>query len=165
MTHGIVPPYLLRRIARCDDAKFAVAARAARVALEHDRAIRSVRFDLSFGDNQDLVATLVDAPNRTIFDAGSTESLPGTVVRRESEPPVGDLAADEAYDGLGATFDLFSQAYGRNSIDGAGLPLDATVHYGRLYDNAFWDGERMVFGDGDGEIFSRFTASLVRHRA
>ena len=73
----------------------------------------------------------------------------------------GDLATDEAYDGLGATFALFSEVYGRNSIDGAGLPLDATVHYGELYDNAFWNGERMVFGDGDGEIFDRFTKSLT----
>jgi Zn-dependent metalloprotease len=37
--------------------------------------------------------------------------------------------------------------------------MDATVHYGQKYDNAFWDGERMVFGDGDGEIFNRFTIS------
>jgi Zn-dependent metalloprotease len=34
------------------------------------------------------------------------------------------------------------------------------VHYGSQYDNAFWDGERMVFGDGDGEVFRRFTLSL-----
>ena len=44
-------------------------------------------------------------------------------------------------------------AYGRNSIDGAGLPLVATVHFGSDYDNAFWDGTQMVFGDGDGVIF------------
>ena len=159
MTYGIVPPYLLTRIARLDDAKFAVAAAAARNALEHDATMRSVRLTLSL-DETDMVAEFSDAPNRTIADADSGDSLPGRVVRREGEPSVGDLAADEAYDGLGATFALFADVYGRNSIDGAGLPLDATVHYGRLYDNAFWNGERMVFGDGDGEVFSRFTASL-----
>ncbi|MDO9398673.1 MAG: M4 family metallopeptidase, partial [Herbiconiux sp.] len=63
-------------------------------------------------------------------------------------------------EGLGATHALLREAFGRESIDGRGLPLLATVHYGRDYDNAFWDGERMVFGDGDGEIFERFTASL-----
>lgn len=159
MTHGIVPPYLLRRISQLDDEKFAVAARAARAALAHDRTFRSVRLNLSLDDNA-LIATLVDAPDRTVSDAGSTESLPGSLVRREGDGPVGDLAADEAYDGLGATFALYSEVFGRNSVDGAGLPLDATVHYGKRYDNAFWDGTRMVFGDGDGEIFSRFTASL-----
>ena len=50
--------------------------------------------------------------------------------------------------------------FARDSIDGAGMPLEATVHYGDHYDNAFWDGERMVFGDGDGEVFRGFTDSL-----
>jgi Zn-dependent metalloprotease len=49
-------------------------------------------------------------------------------------------ATDEAYDGLGATYDLYLSAYDRHSVDDAGLPLPATVHYGRDYDNAFWDG-------------------------
>jgi len=35
------------------------------------------------------------------------------------------------------------------------------VHYGVDYDNAFWDGERMVFGDGDGEVFRGFTGSTT----
>ncbi|MEP7188351.1 MAG: M4 family metallopeptidase, partial [Roseiflexaceae bacterium] len=52
------------------------------------------------------------------------------------------------------------EAYQRNSIDDQGLPLDATVHFGSNYDNAFWNGERMVFGDGDGKLFNRFTISL-----
>jgi Zn-dependent metalloprotease len=40
------------------------------------------------------------------------------------------------------------------------MPLDGTVHYGSNYDNAFWDGSRMVFGDGDGELFIRFTVAV-----
>jgi Zn-dependent metalloprotease len=158
--HGIVPPYLLSRIARLDDAKFATAAAAARNSLEHDASIRAVRLTFGFDDGDVLVAELGAGPDRTIADAQSREQLPGIVVRREGDGPTADLAVDEAYEGLGATFALFSEIYGRNSIDGAGLPLEATVHYGRLYDNAFWNGERMVFGDGDGEIFTRFTASL-----
>jgi len=70
------------------------------------------------------------------------------------------VTADEAYDGLGGTHRLYSEIFGRDSIDDAGLALDATVHYGKLYDNAFWDGSQMVFGDGDGQIFQRFTKSL-----
>ena len=38
--------------------------------------------------------------------------------------------------------------------------MDATVHFGQDYNNAFWNGERMVFGDGDGELFNRFTISI-----
>lgn len=67
---------------------------------------------------------------------------------------------NEAYDGLGATYDFFWQVYERNSIDDEGMPLDATLHYGQNYNNAFWNGQRMVFGDGDGDLFNRFTISL-----
>ena len=47
--------------------------------------------------------------------------------------------------------------FDRSSYDDAGAPVSVTVHYGRDYDNAFWDGTQLVFGDGDGEIFDRFT--------
>ena len=53
-----------------------------------------------------------------------------------------------------------ARVYGRASIDNTDMPLDGTVHYGRQWDNTFWDGKRMVFGDGDGIVFRRFTASL-----
>ena len=64
--------------------------------------------------------------------------------------PTGDTAVDEAYDGLGATFDFFAEMFDRNSIDDAGMPLNATVHFGQDYNNAFWNSVQMVFGDGDG---------------
>jgi hypothetical protein len=67
---------------------------------------------------------------------------------------------NEAYDGLGATFDLYHDAYGRNSIDDRGLRLDASVHYRERFNNAFWNGRQMVFGDGDGVIFGRFTRCI-----
>ena len=41
-----------------------------------------------------------------------------------------------------------------------GMPLTSTVHYQRAYDNAFWDGQQMVYGDGDGEFFNRFTLAV-----
>jgi hypothetical protein len=52
---------------------------------------------------------------------------------------------------------MFAQGLGRTSYDDAGAPVSLTVHYGRDYDNAFWDGTQLVFGDGDGEVFERFT--------
>ncbi|MCR8672063.1 M4 family metallopeptidase, partial [Agrococcus sp. HG114] len=100
------------------------------------------------------------APHREISDARGETHLPGDRVRTEGEPPTGDRAADEAYDGLGAAWRLLHDAFGRDSLDGEGMPLRATVHYGSRYDNAFWDGERMVFGDGDGEVFAGFTGAI-----
>jgi Zn-dependent metalloprotease len=97
---------------------------------------------------------------RTIYDAKNGTQLPGRLVRGEGDPPVQDLAVNEAYDGAGATFDLYKEIFGRNSIDDRGLRLDSTIHYGKKYDNAFWNGNQMVYGDGDGELFNRFTISI-----
>jgi Zn-dependent metalloprotease len=158
--HTIVPGYLLVRLAQ--STAYPRAARAARQTLIQGRphAVTRGRLDLSVDAEGNLVAEVSDAPNRTISDAGNTETLPGVVVRREDDPPVVDGAVNEAFDGLGATFEMLLAAFERNSIDGAGSPLNATVHYGTDYDNAFWDGERMVFGDGDGEVFLGFTGSV-----
>lgn len=97
---------------------------------------------------------------RTIYSAGGRQELPGDPVRQEGAAAGEDAAVNEAYDGLGATFDFFLEEYQRNSIDNAGMPLMATVHFGRDYANAFWNGQQMVFGDGDSTLFNRFTSSL-----
>jgi len=97
---------------------------------------------------------------RLVYDAKNGTNLPGRLVRSEGDPPTKDSAVDEAYDGAGLTYDLYKNAYERNSIDNNGLRLDSTVHYSRNYDNAFWNGSQMVYGDGDGKIFNRFTKSV-----
>ena len=157
---SIIPPYMLRRLARQGAPEFSSAARAAKEALGHVESFRSARAQSVQGAPAGVRQAKPGPPDRSIFDANSSEILPGTLVRKEGEAPVGDPAADEAYDGLGHTHRLYADVFGRNSIDGRGLPLNATVHFGRLYDNAFWDGKQMVFGDGDGEVFERFTKSL-----
>lgn len=157
-TRGIIPAYLLARLAQ--SGRFTKAADAARQTLLAGRPQFRARINLSIDEHGDLVAELGDAPNRTISDAQNTETLPGLVVRTEDDPPVDDESVNQAFDGLGSTFELLLAAFQRNSLDGAGAGLDATVHYGIDYDNAFWDGERMVFGDGDGEVFLGFTGSV-----
>lgn len=104
--------------------------------------------------------TVAGDKQRSISTANNQETFPGTVVRTEGGPPSGDKAVDEAYDGLGDTYDFFWKVFNRNSIDDEGLPLTGIVHFGEDYSNAFWDGQRMVFGDGDMDLFNRFTASL-----
>jgi Zn-dependent metalloprotease len=157
---SIIPPYLLRRLARQDAPQFSAAARAAKEALIHVRSVQAARAQPAPAAPSGLRQVQPGPPNRTIYDAGGSENLPGKLVRKEGEKASGDPSADEAYEGLGHTHRLYAEVFGRNSIDGAGLALDATVHFGKLYDNAFWDGRQMVFGDGDGEVFERFTRSL-----
>ncbi|MFB8147735.1 M4 family metallopeptidase [Microbacterium sp. NPDC056003] len=163
MAHAIVPPYLLARIAAVQEPTWAKAAEAARSTLAAPREYRPVRsrLRLSIEDDGTLVAEATPAPDREISDAQQKEQLPGVKVRGEDDPPTGDTSVDQAFDGLGATFDFLWDAFARDSLDGSGGSLLSTVHYGENYDNAFWNGERMVFGDGDGEVFSGFTGSLT----
>lgn len=156
---AILPPVLLRSVAEHGTGQ---QREWALRTLALDAALRAARqaAPLSSVPPGATSEGVPSGPRRTVSDAGGTRQLPGRTVRDEGGPVTGDPAADEAYDGLGATYDLWAQAYGRDSLDGAGVPLLGVVHYGRDYDNAFWDGRQMVFGDGDGQLFGRFTASL-----
>ena len=153
-----MPPYLLRHLAAHADDAVATRARASLLLDDtHRRRRTTVEVATRAPTTSSADAT---GPRRTVSDVRGGTTLPGDVVRTEGAAPIGDAAADEAYDGLGATWALFHDVYGRDSLDGAGLALDASVHYGHDYDNAFWDGSRMVFGDGDGRIFGRFTVAV-----
>ncbi|WP_396668622.1 M4 family metallopeptidase [Microbacterium sp. R86528] len=162
MTAAIVPPYLLARIASVQEPGWARAAHAARstLAIAHEWHSPRSRLRLSIDEGGSLIAETAPAPRREISDAQSREILPGVVVRTEQSPVSSDVTVNDAFDRLGATFDFFWDAFARNGLDGVGSNLLATVHYGREYDNAFYNGERMVFGDGDGEIFVGFAHSL-----
>jgi Zn-dependent metalloprotease len=88
--------------------------------------------------------------HRQVFDARGKESLPGRLLRDEDDPPVGDAVADVAYENIGVTMKFYQQVLGRQAMDGKGGMVDATVHYGEDFNNAMWDGRRLVIGDGDG---------------
>ncbi|PHM69191.1 M4 family metallopeptidase [Xenorhabdus sp. KJ12.1] len=99
--------------------------------------------------------------HRTIYDAEQKEEFPGKkLIRSEGMPDSDDIAINEAYEYLGKTHEFYSQAFDRNSLDNQGLKLVATVHYGKNYLNAFWSRKQMVFGDGDGQFFNRFTSAI-----
>jgi Zn-dependent metalloprotease len=48
------------------------------------------------------------------------------------------------------TYDYYLIDHGLNSVNGNGHVLRSYVHYSNGYFNAFWDGQRMTFGDGNG---------------
>ncbi len=160
---GIVPPYLLRAVAdRGDAEQRALALQALRLDASL-RSRRQRRADATAPPDRPAAgATPGTQPRRTVYDCGHADTDPptGPVARSEGAAATGDPATDEAYDGLGTTFGFYRDAYQRNSLDDAGLPLDGYVHFGTDYPNAFFDGREMVFGDGIPGLFNRFTSSL-----
>ena len=156
----ILPPHILRSIAeRGTPEQRANASRT--LALDATlRALRAAPLSLerpTFPSSADGASK-----RRTIYSARHQQQLPGVMVASEAAPPAAnaDDAVREAFHGLGATWDFYSDIFDRQSIDDEGMALDATVHYGDRYDNAFWNSRQMVFGDGDGQLFNRFTIAV-----
>jgi hypothetical protein len=152
---SIIPPYLLEQIARHD---LAVAPSAAATLLV-DARVREQRaaWVPQVRPPTPPMRGVVPTPDWTVHTADNGTTLPGREVRGVGDPATGDPAVDEAADGITGAVRMYAEVFGRSSYDGAGAPVSLTVHYGRNYDNAFWDGTQLVFGDGDGTIFGRFT--------
>jgi Zn-dependent metalloprotease len=158
----IIPPHMLEHIASHGFTEQRELAQRTFNESENIRARRNqARQQLPVRS-----AAATSGKQRTIYDARHAAQLPGTKVRGEGDPLSSDPAVNEAFDGSGLTYDLYSKAFGRNSVDDHGLPLDSSVHYQKGYDNAFWDGQQMVYGDGDEDLppaqrlFNRFTIAL-----
>ena len=149
----VVPPHILDKLAQHPEHR----ERAMRALVESAR-LRGRRDVLA--QFASVLAVPAGTKRRTIYDAQHQTQLPGNLVRGEGDDPVRDTAVNEAYDYAGDTYDFYMTAYQRNSIDDRGMRLDSTVHYDQQFDNAFWDGRQMVYGDGDETIFDRFTKCL-----
>src|SRR5579862_6040068 len=131
----ILPPHVLREIARRGSA---AQRNAVLDTLALDGTMRAQRMttQLLAGAPTAAVTGAPAQVHRSIYTAANTQALPGTLVRAEGQPEGADQSVNEAYNGLGDTFNFYLAAYQRNSIDDHGLPLIATVHYGQNYDNA-----------------------------
>ncbi|HWZ44826.1 MAG TPA: M4 family metallopeptidase [Candidatus Saccharimonadales bacterium] len=150
----IIPPHILRHLT--DSARGDLKAKMQQnMILSHGLRVRRSTF-AEIG----LAAQSIGELNRTIYDAQNAEDVHGALVRSEGDDAIGDPSVNEAYDAAGTTYDFYHEVFKRNSIDNKGMRLDSVVHYGDSFDNAFWDGREMVYGDGDGRIFNRFTLDL-----
>ncbi|AEV83535.1 peptidase M4 [Actinoplanes sp. SE50] len=151
----ITPPFILTRLLDSDNVDIRQAALSTLVSTAHLRGERSVR---------GLIAGALASPSdgrRSVYDCRHSTFLPfATLVRSEDDAAVSDASANRAFDGFGATRSFYAEVFQRNSIDDRGMRLEGYVHRGRRYNNAFWDGQEMVFGDGDGQVFTDFTGSL-----
>ena len=66
----------------------------------------------------------------------------------------------------GVVYDMYSRWFGTPPLlngDGSPMQLHMWVHYGTNYENAFWDGAEMVFGDGDQYFFPFVVLDVTGH--
>lgn len=162
-TCSIVPPQLFERVLRHGSPEERDAA-IGTLSVDHSiRLARAQNAALAAQPVRRVVAIPGGRGNvhRTIYDAQHRNDQQATkLLRDEGQPESPDVSANEAYDALGDTYRFYWDVLSRDSIDDAGLPLVGEVHFGRRYDNAFWDGHRMMFGDGSGTMFTGFTKAI-----
>ena len=152
----IIPPALLRRMA-ADPALDASTRRAMResvLATERLRGLREAHRAATLRDPQRFVVPApAHVPAQHLYDCQHRMTLPGTPV----------TAITGGYQTVFATTAKVTEFYktilGRNSVDNKGADLTSSLHYGQQYDNAFWDGQQMVYGDGDGQMFTEMFLS------
>jgi Zn-dependent metalloprotease len=157
----IVPIKVLERFSR--DKKLSAEVRkafadAARFEREW-RKVRTARAKLTLAAHAILPRGVAAAPPGppavTVFDCRNGTSLPGSPV---SQPGTSsDATAKRAFVETTAVADFYNKLFGRNSIDNAGMAMLSSIHYSVNYNNAFWNGSQMTYGDGDGNIFIDFT--------
>lgn len=159
----IVPPTVFERIVRTGTPEQREAALET-LSIDHSiRLMRAQNAALAAQPVRRAVATPGGrgAVHRTIYDAQHrTDQHATKLLRDEGQPESPDASANQAYDGLGDTYRFYWEVLTRDSIDDAGMSLLGEVHFGQRYDNAFWDGQRMMFGDGDGTTFTGFTSAI-----
>ncbi|HKO54652.1 MAG TPA: M4 family metallopeptidase, partial [Thermoanaerobaculia bacterium] len=100
------------------------------------------------------------AKNRRVYSANNGTTLPGTLLWSEGGTPNTDTTAQAAYNYAGNVYDYYKNVFARDSYDGAGAAIISSVHYSTSYNNAFWNGSQMVYGDGDGVQFGPLSKAL-----
>lgn len=157
--HCLIPPYILDALSKSKDPR---VRKLAVDAIEASATARAVRTTLSMMPQMAAIPSPAAKKHRLIYDlqGRNFSALPGKLVRSEGQGRTKDPAVNEAYDHSGATYDFYRDVFNRNSLDDKGMSLISSVHLLRKLNNAFWNGEQMVYGDGDGREFIRFTKSL-----
>ena len=123
--------------------------------VSEDPPLRMVYFiDAHSGELAAAYNALQDVVNRQTYTANYGTSIPGTLMMNEGSAWTGDSVVNAAYYNTGRTYDYYYNTFGRDSINGSGMDIKSTVHYRSGYNNAFWNGSQITFGDGDGYVFS-----------
>ena len=149
-----VPPLVLENLARAGIEEARLTIQQSRLSREK-RAVGPTNMEMFAG------VTPVGRAHRQIYDCESGWIQRVEPVARDEGAPVHeDLAVNDAYDHLGNVRDCLKQVLNRNSLDNNGMDLICNVHFGKKYNNAFWDGDEITLGDGDGKIFVNFAKSL-----
>lgn len=158
---SFVPPAVIDHLARTSGVDTASPSAAQRTAVLSQQLRQRRR--TATPDLPSLASRVVEPRpgkgDRAVYDDKNTAAFDVELVRGESDPEVDAQNVNQAHEFAGAARDYFGTQFGRNSIDHNGMTVDVNVNFDVEFLNAFWDGERLVLGNGDGRVFVDFAGS------
>lgn len=119
------------------------------------QAMKVTQMAKSLAPAAGVTAAVAPAPAITVFNCNHSQTLPGAQIANPATSP--DVTAKHVFAETSSVAAFYSQVFGRNSVDGVGGTLISSIHFGVGYNNAFWNGSQMTYGDGDGSIFIDFS--------
>ncbi len=163
----IVPPYMENMLAQSTSKAISTNAICSKYNSYRFRTDRI--FFSSISDKEKAVlgaiatkAVASKSAKLEVYNCKNTTNLTGAALiwSNASTRKPADKDAKNVIIAADATWHFYYDLFGRNSIDKLGMIIKQYIHFDKNYDNAFWDGKRMIFGDGDGKIFGSFTSDI-----
>jgi len=137
---------------------------AYRALVTYDSKEDGPQADYLFADSQNGVAmarypTLQTIKHWSTYNGGASYTLPGTLACADSAA-CGTGLLQTIHNNVSTSYDYFKVRFNRDSINAAGVTITATGNHGVAYNNAFWNGSQLAFGNGDGSLFAPLGGSL-----
>lgn len=112
--------------------------------------------------NQGTIFSLSDTSHAGLEGIFTYDANDGKIFSNNSASWKDDYqrAAVDAHYNSEVVYDYYLEEHGRNSLDDKGMAIVSYVHYGENYNNAFWNGRQMTYGDGDGSYMVPLSAGL-----
>jgi len=148
---SIVPPEILKELAKR-------GSQASKKTLNDTFRVQEKRNHVL---NQLLVERIVVGNgDRFIYNSMNQNIQRLNLVLSEGDPASNDQTANDAYQLSGYVRDYYRQTFNLNSINGQGMSIISNIHFQQSYNNAFWDGDEMTYGDGDLIEFKNFASAM-----
>jgi len=164
--HCIIPPYIIRKLMESGNKKVADMATRTNFRSYRFRNDR-IYFQKATLYEKEILGIIARQTGKQtmqmeVYDCKQKTDLAVAELLWDTKnnQKITSLAGKNVIRGGKASWDFYWQLFGRNSIDNYGMIIKQYIHYDKGMDNAYWDGRRMVYGDGDGVVFGSFTGDI-----
>jgi len=148
---AIIPPHILEELAKRGSLSCKKTLNDTHRVLQQRNSILN---NLLIQDDK------IGVGDRYVYDSLNQYNQRVKLLRKEADDAIDDVTANDVYEKSGFVRDYFKDALDLNSINDKGMDIISNIRYGSDYNNAFWDGDEMTYGEGDQVQFKDFTSAI-----